>query len=132
MTTIAEPATTRPSRFPAAIEPPARPIAHVKAPTLLFRTSTGVGRHVAHEVAALIRERNVAGKATVLTRDEAIARGWFGRVSPDVRPRLGDVVAAAHDSWALMSSADFAYEMTLVGLHGSLTPREMHIPILVC
>ena len=68
----------------------------------------------------------------VLTRDEAISRGWFGRVSPDVRPRLGDVVAAAHDSWALMSSADFAYEMTLVGLHGSLTPREMHIPILVC
>ena len=31
-----------------------------------------------------------------------------------------------------MSSADFPYEMTLIGLHGSLTPREMHIPILVC
>ncbi|HET7349597.1 MAG TPA: nucleotide pyrophosphatase/phosphodiesterase family protein [Marmoricola sp.] len=83
------------------------------------------------DVAATWREV-LAGKATVLTRDEAISRGWFGRVSPDVRPRLGDVVAAAHDSWALMSSADFAYEMTLVGLHGSLTPREMHIPILVC
>ncbi len=70
-------------------------------------------------------------KATVLTRDEAIQRGWFGPVDPQVRLRLGDVVAAAHDNWALMSSVDFAYEMTLVGLHGSLTPREMQIPILV-
>ena len=71
-------------------------------------------------------------RAVVLTRDEAIERGWFGRVDPRVRLRLGDVVVAARDSWALMSSRDFAYEMTLVGLHGSLTPREMHIPLLVC
>ena len=40
-------------------------------------------------------------------------------------------VAAAHDDWALFSSRDFGYETTLVGLHGSLTPREMLIPILV-
>jgi len=76
--------------------------------------------------------RSVLGpRATVLTRDEAIARGWFGPVDAAVRLRLGDVVAAAHDNWALMSSRDFAYEMTLVGLHGSLTPREMQIPFLV-
>ena len=30
-----------------------------------------------------------------------------------------------------MSSKDFPYEMTLIGLHGSLTPREMNIPILI-
>ena len=71
-------------------------------------------------------------KATVLTREEAVARGWFGRVEGDVRGRLGDVVVAARDDWALMSSRDFPYEMTLVGLHGSLTPREMHVPVLVC
>ncbi len=70
-------------------------------------------------------------RATVLTRDQAIARGWFGTVDPQVRLRLGDVVVAAHDNWALMSSVDFKYEMTLIGLHGSLTPREMQIPILV-
>ena len=70
-------------------------------------------------------------RATVLTRGEAIARGWFGTVEANVRLRLGDVVVAAHDRWALMSSKDFAYEMTLIGLHGSLTSREMHIPILV-
>ena len=73
----------------------------------------------------------LGGKATVLPRGEAIERGWFGPVDPHVRLRLGDVVVAAHDQWALMSSQDFAYEMTLVGLHGSLTSREMHIPILV-
>ena len=71
-------------------------------------------------------------RATVLTRDEAIARGWFGEVAAGVRPRLGDVVVAAHDNWALFSSQDFHYETTLVGLHGSLTAAEMHIPILVC
>ncbi len=70
-------------------------------------------------------------RATVLTRDQAIARGWFGTVDSQVRRRLGDVVVAAHDNWALMSSVDFSYEMTLVGLHGSLTAREMQIPILV-
>lgn len=76
--------------------------------------------------------RSVLGdRATVLTRDEAIARAWFGTVDPQVRLRLGDVVAAAHDNWALMSSVDFKYEMTLIGLHGSLTAREMEIPILV-
>jgi hypothetical protein len=82
------------------------------------------------DVAATWREV-LGDRATVLTRDEAIERGWFGQVDPGVRLRLGDVVAAAHDTWALMSSVDFPYEMKLVGLHGSLTPAEMHIPILV-
>lgn len=74
----------------------------------------------------------LAGRATVLTREEAVARGWFGRLDPGVRLRIGDVVAAAHDTWALFSSVDFAYETRLVGLHGSLTAREMEIPLLVC
>jgi hypothetical protein len=82
------------------------------------------------DVAAAWREV-LGDRATVLTRDAAIRRGWFGEVDPQVRLRLGDIVVAAHDSWALMSSRDFKYEMTLIGLHGSLTPREMQIPILV-
>jgi hypothetical protein len=81
-------------------------------------------------VAATWRE-TLGGRATVLTRGEAIERGWFGPVDSTVRLRLGDVVVAAHDNWALMSSRDFAYEMTMIGLHGSLTSREMHIPILI-
>ena len=69
--------------------------------------------------------------ALVLTREEAIACGWFGEVTAPVLPRLGDVVAAARDDWGLFSSVDFPYELRLIGLHGSLTPAEMRIPLLV-
>jgi hypothetical protein len=76
--------------------------------------------------------RSVLGdKAEVLTRDEAAGRGWFGPLTPAVRPRIGDVVVACRDDAAVVSTADFGYEATLVGLHGSLTPAEMLIPMLV-
>ena len=70
-------------------------------------------------------------RADVLTRDEAIARGWFGSVTAAVRPRIGDVVVAAHGDLAVLSSQAFPYEARLVGLHGSLTSAEMLIPLLV-
>jgi hypothetical protein len=73
----------------------------------------------------------LSDRALVLTRDEAVALGWFGAVSSPVLPRLGDVVVAARDDWGLFSSTDFPYELRLVGLHGSLTPVEMRIPLLV-
>lgn len=71
-------------------------------------------------------------RAEVLARDEAIERGWFGGVAPQVRPRLGDVVVAARGQTALISMTDFPYENMLVGFHGSLSSVEMEIPILVC
>jgi Type I phosphodiesterase / nucleotide pyrophosphatase len=70
-------------------------------------------------------------RAEVLTRDEALGRGWFGPVEPPVLPRLGDVLVACRADHAVISSVDFAYEATLIGLHGSLTPDEMLIPMLV-
>ncbi len=76
--------------------------------------------------------REVMGdRAEVLTRDEATLRGWFGTLDASVRPRIGDVLVACRDDHAVMSSVDFGYETTLVGLHGSLTPAEMLIPMLV-
>lgn len=76
--------------------------------------------------------REVLGdRATVLEREDVIARGWFGAVDARVLPRLGDVMVACHDDAAVFSTRDFAYEKTLVGLHGSLTSAEMLIPILV-
>ena len=76
--------------------------------------------------------REVLGdRATVLRREEAIARGWFGAVGTGVLPRIGDVVAACHGDHAILSTAEWGYEATLVGLHGSLTPEEMLIPVLV-
>ncbi len=71
-------------------------------------------------------------RAEVLSRDEGIERGWFGTVTAGVRPRLGDVLVAARDDFAVLSSAAFPYEATLVGLHGSLTSAEMLVPVLVC
>jgi hypothetical protein len=70
-------------------------------------------------------------RAVVLTREAAIQRGWFGPVDASVLPRLGDVVVACRDDWGIFSSVDFPYELTLVGLHGSLTSVEMRIPIMV-
>lgn len=82
------------------------------------------------DVVATWRE-TLGERALVLTRDAAIERGWFGPVAAQVRPRLGDVVVAARGDHAVMSSRDFPYETTLIGLHGSLTPVEMRIPILI-
>ncbi|MCB8956028.1 MAG: alkaline phosphatase family protein [Nocardioides sp.] len=70
-------------------------------------------------------------RADVLTRADAVGRGWFGPVGPGVLPRLGDVVVACHGDTAVLSTNDFPYEATLVGLHGSLTPDEMLIPLVV-
>lgn len=74
----------------------------------------------------------LGARASVLTRDAAIALGWFGPVQPSVLPRLGDVVVAMREDHGVFSSVDFAHETTLVGLHGSLTAEEMLIPVLVC
>lgn len=71
-------------------------------------------------------------RAEVLSREEALERGWFGDAVASVRPRLGDVVVACRGGTAVLSSRDFPYEAKLVGMHGSLTPEEMLVPVLVC
>jgi hypothetical protein len=70
-------------------------------------------------------------RAEVLTRDDALARGWFGPLDAAVRPRLGDVMVACRGSFSVMSTATFPFEPKLVGLHGSLTTAEMLIPVIV-
>ena len=70
--------------------------------------------------------------AWVVTRDEAIEAGWFGaRVSDAVRPRIGDVVAAARGSAAIVRRTVEPIESALVGHHGSLTTAEQRIPLLI-
>ena len=61
-----------------------------------------------------------------------MARGWFG--AADARCCRGSATSssACRGTHGVFSSVDFAYETRLLGLHGSLTPDEMHIPILVC
>ncbi len=73
----------------------------------------------------------MGGSALVLSREEAVGRGWFGAVSAHVWPRLGDVVVACGGDHAVLSSRDFPYEARLIGMHGSLTAAEMLVPVLV-
>jgi hypothetical protein len=77
-------------------------------------------------------QEELGESVSVWLKDQAIAAGFFGEVTPLSRPRIGDVVVAARRNVALFSSKDFRYETTLIGLHGSLTEAEMHIPLIVC
>jgi hypothetical protein len=71
-------------------------------------------------------------RAWVLGRDEAIESGWFGPTVSDVaRGRIGEVVAAARGNWTLVRSRIEPRETALVGHHGSLTPAEQLVPLLV-
>jgi Type I phosphodiesterase / nucleotide pyrophosphatase len=68
--------------------------------------------------------------AWVRTRDEASDEGWFAAIDDQLRERWGHVLIALRDDWAVMTSA-FPREFTLIGMHGSLTPAEMLVPLLV-
>lgn len=84
----------------------------------------------ADDVLATYRER-LGDKGLVVSRDDAIARGWFGPVEERVAPRLGDVIVASLGPVALVASRRYPQEAGLIGLHGSLTEDEMAIPLLV-
>ncbi len=73
----------------------------------------------------------VGERAVVLSRDEAISAGWFGPVDDNVSPRIGDVVVAAVGDFGIFSKRRFPGELKLTGVHGSLTPDELLIPVLV-
>ncbi|MBX6389172.1 MAG: alkaline phosphatase family protein [Frankia sp.] len=84
----------------------------------------------ADDVLAAWRER-LAGRAWVASAAEAEAAGWFGPVVADyVRPRLGDVVAAATDQFALVRSRAEPHITLMRGQHGSFTPAEQLVPLL--
>ncbi|HEY3339644.1 MAG TPA: nucleotide pyrophosphatase/phosphodiesterase family protein [Propionicimonas sp.] len=80
-------------------------------------------------VASRWQDRLGAG-AWVRTRTEAIAEGWFGDVSPRLADRFGDVLVAMADDGAVLSHT-LPRELDLVGMHGSLTPAELAVPLLV-
>lgn len=76
------------------------------------------------------RER-VGARAWVLSRDEAVAQGLFGAVLEHVMPRIGEVIVAMRDNFAIVDSRTARPALlALLGLHGSLTEAEMAIPLL--
>lgn len=71
-------------------------------------------------------------RALVATRDEAVAAGWFGDVADHVRPVLGDLVVAALGAGGVGDSrTQTPASLALRGMHGSLTPGEMLVPLVV-
>jgi Type I phosphodiesterase / nucleotide pyrophosphatase len=82
-----------------------------------------------HRVADRWRAR-LGELAWIRTRDEAIEEGWFAATDDQLRDRWGHVLVALRGDWAVMTRA-FPREFTLIGMHGSLTPAEMLVPLIV-
>ena len=83
----------------------------------------------ADEVAAAARSHH-GDVAWVMTRDEMVDGGFFGRhVSDVVRRRLGDVAVMAKADVSFDDPADKSY-FDLQCRHGSLTSDEIDVPLL--
>ncbi len=93
-------------------------------------------RHVYAEPGAaadvLAAWRAVLGdRADVVSRDEAIARGWFGPLVTDlVRPRIGDVVTASNDGGGVLCSRQEPLESRMIGHHAAHSTAEQLVPFL--
>lgn len=73
-----------------------------------------------------------AGWAHVYSREQAVATGVFGPVSPAHLARIGDVVVVCTGDAAVLASGHEPVEMTrLIGFHGAASDVEMAIPLIV-
>jgi Type I phosphodiesterase / nucleotide pyrophosphatase len=67
----------------------------------------------------------------VVPGEQAIEQGWFGpKVEDRVRPRIGDIVAAAHGSVGVFQREVDPLMAMLVGQHGSMTSAEQLVPLI--
>jgi Type I phosphodiesterase / nucleotide pyrophosphatase len=74
----------------------------------------------------------VGDRMWVVSKEEAMAAGWFGpSVSGWVVPRIGDLVAAAFANVGIFQREVDPLQATLVGHHGSLTPVEQRVPFIL-
>ncbi|MFF5208107.1 alkaline phosphatase family protein [Streptosporangium sp. NPDC000396] len=73
----------------------------------------------------------LAGRAWVVSREEAVESGWFGpRVRSEWLPRIGDVLAVPYTDCVITASVAEPFESSFTGYHGSLTPAEQYVPLL--
>lgn len=73
----------------------------------------------------------VADRSWIRTREQAVAEGWFGTVTAANLPRIGDLVVAMRENFAIVDSRRQRRELlSLVGLHGSLTAEESDVPLV--
>ena len=93
-------------------------------------------RHVYTEPGAaddvLATWRDVLGeRAEVVSRDDAIARGWFGPIVTDlVRPRIGDVVTASRGGGGVLCTREEPLESKMIGHHAAYSTAEQLVPFL--
>lgn len=74
----------------------------------------------------------LAGRASVASREQAVDEGWFGPVRPEVLGRIGDVVVSMRGSFAVVHSGLMRPEVVrLLGLHGSTSEAELAVPVVV-
>ncbi len=67
----------------------------------------------------------------IVSGEEAIESGWFGpRMPAWVRPRVGDVVAAAFGLVGVVQREVDPTQAQLIGHHGSMTEAEQLVPFL--
>lgn len=72
-----------------------------------------------------------AARAWIVTREEAIAAGYFGSVAPDVVPRIGNILVAAREPVAFYDTRRVpASALQVIGQHGSVTRAEREVPLL--
>jgi hypothetical protein len=70
-------------------------------------------------------------RAWVATRSDAIAAGWFGEVSPEVEPRIGNLLIAARKNIAYYDGRTAtSHGRAMIGQHGSWSPAELQVPLL--
>ena len=73
-----------------------------------------------------------AGWAQVYSREQAVATGMFGPVSPPHLARIGDVVVVCTGDAAVLATGHEPAEMArLIGFHGAGSEAEMAIPLIV-
>jgi Type I phosphodiesterase / nucleotide pyrophosphatase len=98
--------------------------AEARAPQLYVEPGAAADVHAAWSA-------QLGDRGLVLTRDEAVAAGWFGPVAADNLPRIGDVVVAMRGRFAVVDSRRARAELlALRGLHGSLSDDEVAVPVV--
>lgn len=74
----------------------------------------------------------VGARMWVRSREQAVDEAWFGpTVGPEAARRIGDVVAAAAEPFAVFQRSVDALQAELIGHHGSMTADEQMVPCLV-
>ena len=67
--------------------------------------------------------------AYVLTREEVVASGLYGRIRAGNETRLGDIFVMAKKDVAFYDERDTSMKgRSMIGQHGGISPIEMRIP----